>query len=714
LITLADESSKFIDHLLAPGGLVSSALADYEPRPCQLKMSHAVSRAFYDNENLAVEAGTGTGKSLAYLAAAVEKVKNKDCRVLMSTYTITLQQQLINKDLPLLASITPTGFKASLAKGRQNYICLRRLDFAKKNPKNLFYDDAEEIEKLNKWAQTTQDGSLSELPFIVHPNVWDKVKSEHGNCPARKCTHFPKCFYRNARRQLESSDIIVANHALTISDLILKKTCPGLLPPYEYIIIDEAHNLENASQEQFGLEVSNFGIDYLLRSLYHPGKRRGFVTCLDNKTELTKIIRTCKKAAKVFFTQIQAWLDHTYEKTGGTCHPEFVEDNITPEIKKLRTALTCQSKKFSDEDNEKYELTRYIDRCRTLEIDIDRFLTQPDLENHVYWVERSGKPPRRRILLKSAPLAVAPYLKEHLFDPFDSVVLTSATISCTAANHTQKKPEPNDDFDNTDEDNSNDITKEDFSDTYDEQSNEKKQHDPGFEFFAQTIGLENYRSLALDSPFDYAKQVRIYIEAKLPEPNDPSFVPRACRALQQYIDKSDGRAFVLFTSYSMMSKFAEHLDEWFARNSYSLFVQGTDLERSVMLERFRSTNRAVLFGTDSFWQGVDVPGEALSNVIIVRLPFAVPGHPLIKGRIKRLRSLGKNPFSTFQLPQAILKFKQGFGRLIRTKNDKGIIAVLDSRIVTRRYGQSFLNAVPAAEIEIVSSNPEEQYGFDPF
>jgi len=661
LISPKEHDSFDINHILGQGGLLAQTYSDFEIRPQQLKMAQAVQTAFKKSYHLAVEAGTGVGKSFAYLVCAVDLIRQKKGQVLLSTYTITLQQQLINKDIPFLADILGCEFTACLAKGRGNYLCRRRLEYALRKQKGLFDDIGAELLQINIWAKNTEDGSLSDWTKAPTGIAWDAVRSEHGNCRGRKCPHFRDCFYWRARRRLETADIIVANHALLFSDLVLKENSYGILPDYRFIVIDEAHNIEHVAEDHFGINISNYTISYLLRRLYNPRNRKGLLA-FSNAEQAISLVEECDKAARVFFAQIQAWYEHAKNETAGKCHPNFVDDNITEPIKKLRLALGKLTKN-TDNDDDQSELELYIERCRSLEDDLQNFLTQPNDAN-VYWVE-INESRKRKTALRSAPINVGPDIKRCLFDRFKSVVTTSATLSCDG-------------------------------------NDEKK----GFDFFAGRVGLEDFKAIKLGSPFDYHNQVTLFIEADLPDPNHKDFEPNAAEVIKKYLKKTDGKAFVLFTSYSMLKNMAERLEDWLAENKMELFCQGQGLDRSILLEEFKVDERSVLFGTDSFWQGVDVPGESLSNVIIVRLPFAVPNHPLIRGRIEQIKLEGKNPFFYYQLPSAIIKFKQGFGRLIRNKTDSGIIVVLDSRIVRRRYGREFLETIPKCRVEIISEHQE--------
>ncbi|HEG43453.1 MAG TPA: helicase [Phycisphaerales bacterium] len=660
MIDFNNPDSLSVSDILSENGLIAKTYDGYEERPQQVEMALAVQKAFNEGSHLAVEAGTGVGKSFAYLVSAIDQVLRKRGKVIISTYTISLQEQLINKDIPFLADVIGGDFTACLAKGRTNYLCKRRLDYAIARQKGQFQELIDDIMLVAAWASDTKDGSLSDMPEVPSPGVWDAVKSEHGNCRGRKCPHFRDCFYWKARRKLDTANIIVANHALLFSDLVLKEVSPGILPEYNFVVIDEAHNVEHVAEDHFGINITNYTISYLLSHLYNTRTRRGLLAFITGADNVIALVEKCTEAAKVFFTQVQAWHEHAKDETSGKCHPNFVDDNITETLKELRVALGELSKKGEDEDD-RFEFERYIDRCKGLEESIKEFLTQPQ-EGSIYWVEVS-KGRRRRISLRSAPLNVGPDIKRCLFDKFDSVIMTSATLSC---------------------DGSDDAG--------------------GFEFFAGRIGLEDFRALQLGSPFDYKRQVTMYVEADLPEPNNKDFHAEAMEKVKKYLLQTDGKAFVLFTSYVMLRKFADGLTDFLAENQMELLTQGGGTDRSTLLEHFKDDHRSVLFGTDSFWQGVDVPGQALSNVIIVRLPFAVPNHPLIQGRIEQIRQKGESPFFTYQLPMAIIRFKQGFGRLVRNKTDTGIVVVLDSRIVRKNYGKRFLSAMPDCTVEVITKN----------
>ena len=648
----AEFRKQAVDFFTEDGPLKAAAeygARPYEYRIQQQQMAMETVVALMDKRNLAIEAPTGVGKSFAYLVPAILYSKLTGKPAVVTTETISLQEQLVNKDLPLLKKLLHVDFKAALAKGRRNYLCLRRLSLAAGEHQNdyiAYPGMQQDIDRIYHWSESSTDGNRDNAGFYIQNESWNYVCCEAGNCSFPKCRFQRECFYRKARNEWESADVIVANHALFFTDLAMQMESGddsgGLLPPYGSVIIDEAHTLEDNAAQHLGLHLTYNGFNAMLNKLYNPDTARGLLMRKGvNALELRSQVTALKSMGKEFFGQFENYLMECDEPIRPVLRSGLFSNHLQMPLADFRSELGDFALEQADADY-RSELESIVNQCDMYIDSIHAFINMTIPES-VYWVESDN----RQLILCSAPLNVAEILAEELFTRDFPVITTSATLTV----------------------------------------------DRKFNYFINRTGFTRGITRQLSSPFDPAK-VKLYVESSMPDPFDDNYESELFKALEHYISLSDGKAFVLFTSYAMLKKAAEALEGFLFHKGIKLLMQGNDMSRSMLLSEFKRDVRSVLFGTDSFWTGVDVPGESLSNVIITKLPFAVPTHPLIQARCERIKERGGNAFFDYSLPEAVLKFRQGTGRLIRSRQDSGMIVVLDSRINTKRYGRTFINSLP--------------------
>ncbi|NJD39347.1 MAG: helicase [Geobacter sp.] len=711
-----------LEQVFGPEGMLARHLKGYEQRDEQMRMAFSVAIAFNDNKVAVIEAGTGTGKSLAYLIPSLLWAIRNDQKVVISTNTINLQEQLIKKDIPLLQRHAASAFNACLVKGRGNYLCLRKLNGVLDEP-SLFPDSAtEELQAIASWSETTRSGCLSDLAFHPSWEVWDDLRCEADQCGRSRCPEFNRCFFYKARRDAAAAQLLVVNHALLLADIALRRDSgydsTAILPPFSRLIIDEAHHLEEAATGALSVRISRGGLMKQLARLAPTGGRVGILSVLNNKIgkelpeELDGLYQEISGLIEAMLLpqahQLAGQVDQELDWLAQSLQGELQQGDdqrggelkrrITPEVRSTPFwhELETRLKRLGEQLQELVDGLGALDRVAAKLPDsvaqtVNGLLTDAfgigqrlaavvrelawfcnDDPESCRWLEARQTSRGSQATVCVAPLEVAETIKSALFDPIPTVVLTSATLTVGGS----------------------------------------------FGYLRRRTGLdllepERLQELLLASPFDYTEQALIGIPRDLPDPTSYSFRQPLAEAVLRAVSISQGGAFVLFTSFDLLRQTHAVLKPELERQGLTVLRQGEGGGRHQLLARFRKEQHGVLFGTDSFWEGVDVKGDALRLVVIARLPFQVPTEPIQQARAERIASQGGDPFREMSVPQAVLKLRQGFGRLIRSRTDRGAVLILDSRMVTKNYGTRFRKSLPQ-EAQLIASLEEVFSGMEGF
>ncbi len=611
------------------GGFLEKRHPAYEFRQSQQEMAEILDKAFRSRQHVLIEAGTGTGKTLAYLVPAITSGR----RVVISTATKSLQHQLFDKDIPFLRQHFAPELKVALMKGRANFLCREKVNLFGDQALLKGLDEVDWYRQIRDWEKVTQTGDRNELGFLPdHSDLWHRLDARRDTCTGQNCPQFQRCFLTAMHQRAQEADIIVVNHHLFFADLALRKDDFGsILPEYSAVILDEAHEIEEVAGAFFGREISSHKLEELARDAEQAVRM--------TRTEAPGMMKRVMQLRE----RVRAFFECFPEREGRfPFSPQdraaFLERNAEASGR-LTGGLQSLEAEIAAHPSKPEELLAIARRAAELRREL-AFLLENNEKNYVHWFERRG----RGTMISANPIDVAPILRERLFDQFDTVVLTSATLSVAG----------------------------------------------NFDYMKQRLGVDPAQERILPQEFDYQTQALLYLPVKLPDVRDPAFPARAAEEAARILEITEGRAFFLFTSHSQMRDLHERLSRLV---KFPLLLQGT-APQPMLLERFRTTPNAVLLATASFWQGVDVPGSQLSCVIVDRLPFAVPSDPIVAARVRALEENGQNPFMEYQIPEAVLALKQGFGRLIRSRSDRGVLAILDNRIVRKPYGRIFLDSLP--------------------
>ncbi len=635
-----------VENYLGKEGILSARSEGFEFRHQQMDMAEAVEGAFGNARHLIVEAGTGTGKSLAYLIPAILWAVENNKKVVISTYTKTLQHQIINHDIPLLCDKLGIPFRYALCMGNENYLSLRRLKRSAQAGLFTRSDEENQWEGIFNWAGETETGYRSDLPFEVLPQVWEEVGRQKDLCLGKNCETHSSCFYFKARKKWFGAHLLIVNHHLFFANVA---NAGAVLPAFDAVVFDEAQNLEEAATRFLGLEISNSSLIYFLDRLHNPRTKRGLLTRIDHDLvpDLRKLVMSARQATDVFFNQLLEEYGRN-DRVLRFYKPPVLDNGVYVPLEALREALKSLEGGLRSEED-RVDVSSAAERCFEFNNSLSAILNQ-HMRGYVYWLEITPRKRFARVVLRGVPIHVAEELHAQVFDKIDRVVMTSATLTTAK----------------------------------------------GFDFIKERIGYQPDEELSLEAPFDYSRQALLYVPDDLPEPGDETgvYVEGIANRCRKLVETSGGKTFILFTSYALLNQAYERLDE--LQFKFPLIRQG-EMPTVQMIKKFKQ-EPSVIFGTNSFWQGVDIPGDALQSVIITKLPFDVPKEPLTEARTEELRRQHIDPFRHYQIPRAILQLKQGFGRLIRKKTDSGVVSILDSRMRRRGYGKQFIASLPSCPV----------------
>ena len=682
-----------IKNYFAKDGILAKEIKGFEYRKEQEEMAHYIQDAINEDRKIIIEAGTGTGKTLAYLIPAIKWAVANKKKVIIATNTINLQEQLLLKDIPLAKSIIKEDFSYVLVKGRSNYLCKRlfnELSIGRSIDIETFSMEArEQIEYILKWGNKTKTGDKAELPFEVYPDVWELVQSTTELCLGKKCPYRKECFYMKTRIEKMEADILISNHHVFFADLNVRAETGFdseylILPRYDMVIFDEAHNIESVARSYFSVEVSKISFTRLLNRIYQKKNKRKkeksalirvedtvdeknledseqYIYLLNTLKEEISILQNIgdeyfDEIRKIYETNTEAPIRKSLNNFEMT-KSRFLEtlrdkkDIFQSKLADFLTLMMSFNNVIDEEKDKNPEVINFNNHLKMFKTYIDsfKFINSFEDDNYIYWLDINSK--RTNVVLTATPLNIAKKLSSVLFDNLDRLIFASATIVANG----------------------------------------------NFDYFKKSLGLdeEDCIECIIKSPFNYDEQMSVYIPTDIQDSeNINAFVTDASKFILDILLKTNGKAFILFTSYTMLNQIYYSISKKLIDKGFEVFLHG-DKPRSQLIKEFKEAENPILFGTTSFWEGVDVQGENLSNVIITKLPFLVPTDPVVSAISKKIEEDGGNSFTDFQLPEAIIKFKQGVGRLIRKKTDSGNIFILDSRILKKRYGSLFINALPS-------------------